>query len=313
MKSNNKWLLWSLGGVSILALLAGAYYLIKRKEDSANKENQDKKNLESGATNTAPSNSSTPSSIPSSTSSSTTSSKPKETSNNTSSTSSTNAPTQTNTNATPPYNLQTPQKVPTDFETLEQVNAFLAWLYQKDRVFFEQMKLPRVEMWMTNVWNQTIYGNPYAVAWAKYGIDYYTENANNLGFFMRNITGAEKIDGGESVFWDSSDISNQKKGRIRMWTNGKLQANLVLENGTESDTWVNFGGWYKIGDKYHLMIGGVNYNVNVFNLTNAFWSILKKAGIYNASTNSYRFSADGIGEQKFSVTADEAYLQDTLL
>jgi hypothetical protein len=312
MKSNNKWLLWSLGGISFLAVIAGAYYLMQGKKDSV--ENQDNKNLGDGVTNTPPIPSPIPSPTPSPTPSPNPTSKPKETSSNTSSTSNTNAPTQTNTNATPPYNLQTPQKVPTDFETLEQVNAFLAWLYQKDRVFFEQMQLPRVEMHIAKVFYQTIYGNPYAVAWAKYGRDYYTENANNLGLLMRTVTGATKIDGGDSVFWDSSNISNEKRGRIRMWTNGKLQANLVIANGKESDTWVSFGGWYKIGDKYHLMIDGVNYIVNVFNLTNAFWSILKKANIYNSSTNSYRFSADGINEEKkFSITTDESFLQDTLL
>ena len=96
-----------------------------------------------------------------------------------------------------------------------------------------------------------------------------------------------------------------------MYTDGKITANAVNAQG--SQTKFVQGGWYKSGNNYMLMIGGENYSVTQNNLSNAFWSILKKAGIFNTSSNSYSAFNGNMGATKFGRSTEGTQLQDGLL
>jgi hypothetical protein len=97
-----------------------------------------------------------------------------------------------------------------------------------------------------------------------------------------------------------------------MYTDGKITANAVNAEGAQ--TKFVQGGWHINGLTFHLMIGGANYSVGLLGLQNEFWNILKKAGIYNASTNGYSaFSASNMSAPKFGLVTDGTMIQDEML
>jgi hypothetical protein len=64
------------------------------------------------------------------------------------------------------------------------------------------------------------------------------------------------------------------------------------------------------------MIGGAEYSSGLLGLRNDFWNILKKAGIFNDSTNTYSafVNADGRGASVFGVNGGEGGIsQDMML
>ena len=209
-----------------------------------------------------------------------------------STTSSTTTPT--------PAPTYTPKSTP--FTSVEQSNAFRKWVNDKDPAFAKEIDLELNKSTTSSMNNETI-----QKAWGKYGDLYYTENASSLGFAMRTTTGATQISGG--VIWKSSDAI--PRGEITMYTDGKITANAINSQGAQ--TKFVQGGWYKSGMTYHLMIGGANYDVGILGLRNAFWSILKKAGIFNDSSNSYSAFSGNVGITKFGLVTDGTRIQDEML
>lgn len=264
-KGSNTWLWWSIGGIATLGLGLGIYYFIKGK-----REEEQAKSLET-----------TPTPPPASTSSTTTQSTP--------------APT-------PTTQVDLPKSTP--FTSIEQSNAFRAWVNAKYPAWAKEEELEMNLKTSSSMNNSTI-----QLAWGKYGDAYYTENATNLNVFMQIASGAKAINGG--VIWKSTD--SVPRGEIVMYTDGKITANAVNAQGAQ--TKFVQGGWYKSGNTYNLMIGGVNYSVGLLGLRDAFWSILKKAGIFNDSTNSYSaFSgADGRNASVFGVNGGEGGIAQDLM
>ena len=195
----------------------------------------------------------------------------------------------------------TPKSTP--FTSVEQSNAFRKWVNEKDPAFAQEIKLDAFLTTATSMNNSTI-----QKAWGKYSDNYYNQNSIALGIQMRSITGAKKIDGG--ISWTSTD--GVPRGVITMYTDGKITANAVNSQGAQ--TKFVQGGWYTLNSiTYNLMIGGENYSVGLFSLKDAFWSILKKAGIYNDSTNSYSAFNGNTGMTKFGLVTDGTLIQDELL
>ncbi len=195
----------------------------------------------------------------------------------------------------------TPKSTP--FTSVEQSNAFRKWVNEKDPAFAQEIKLDAFLTTTTSMNNSTI-----QKAWGKYSNNYYNQNSIALGIQMRSITGAKKIDGG--ISWTSTD--GLPRGVITMYTDGKITANAVNSQGAQ--TKFVQGGWYTLNSiTYNLMIGGENYSVGLFSLKDAFWSILKKAGIYNDSTNSYSAFNGNTGMTKFGLVTDGTLIQDELL
>lgn len=191
----------------------------------------------------------------------------------------------------------------TPFTSVEQSNAFRKWVNEKDPAFAQEIKLDAFLTTATSMNNSTI-----QKAWGKYSDNYYTQNSIALGIQMRSITGAKKIDGG--ISWTSTD--GVPRGVITMYTDGKITANAVNSQGAQ--TKFVQGGWYTLNSiTYNLMIGGENYSVGLFGLKDAFWSILKKAGIFNASTNTYSAFNANMGTTKFGLVTDGTLIQDELL
>jgi len=192
--------------------------------------------------------------------------------------------------------------LPTPFTSVEQSNAFRKWVNDKDPAFAKEIGL---EMNLSNP--NTRNNETIQKAWGKYSDLYYTENASNLGFAMRIATGATQINGG--VIWKSSDAI--PRGEVTMYTDGKITANAINTQGAQ--TKFIQGGWYKSGNTYNLMIGGANYSSGVFGLRNDFWNILKKAGIFNDSNNSYSAFNANLGTTKFGLSTDGTRIQDEML
>lgn len=269
---SNNWLWWSIGGIATLGLGLGVYYFIKSNKDAKAKEEEAKKNASSATTYTPPVY------VP-----------PSTTTTNT---------TATETAPTPTYTLKS-----TPFTSVEQSNAFRAWVNDKDPAFAKEIELEMNKSTTSSMNNDTI-----QKAWGKYSDVYYTDNANALGFLMQTITGGQKIDGG--VEWKSTDAV--PRGEVRMYTDGKITANAVNSQG-EKTKYVQ-GGWYKVGLSYYVMIGGVNYpKVLNVGLRDVFWSILKKAGIYSSDTNSYSAFNANMSTPNFGLTTDGTIQQDELL
>ena len=191
---------------------------------------------------------------------------------------------------------------PTPFTSVEQSNAFRKWVNEKDPAFAKEIDLELNKSTTSSMNNETI-----QKAWGKYGDLYYTENASSLGFAMRTATGATQISGG--VIWKSSDAI--PRGEVTMYTDGKITANAINSQGAQ--TKFIQGGWYKSGSTYYLMIGGANYSSGVFGLRNDFWNILKKAGIFNDSNNSYSAFNANVGTTKFGLVTDGTRIQDEML
>jgi len=209
------------------------------------------------------------------------------------------APTQAPTPT--PETTYTPK--PTPFTSVEQSNAFRMWVNAKYPAFAKEIKL---EMNLSNP--NTMNNSTIQKAWGKYGEQFYTTNALALGFPTQIATGAKSISGG--ILWQST--SGVPRGEITMYTDGKITANAVNEQGGQ--TKFVQGGWHINGFTFHLMIGGANYSVGVLGLQNEFWNILKKAGIYNSSTNSYSsFSGMNMGATKFGNSTEGTKLQDMML
>jgi hypothetical protein len=266
-KGSNNWLWWSIGGIATLGLGLGIYYYIKSAKDAKNEE---QKNNQGGG------------SLPTYT-----------------------PPVTTTTNTTPspapaPAPTYTPK--PTPFTSVEQSNAFRKWVNDKHNDFAREIDLDAFVTSASSINNATI-----QKAWGKYDIEYYTANANALGFIMKTLTGATDMEGG--VVWKSVD--GTPRGEIRMYTDGKITANAVNSQGAQ--TKFVQGGWWYGGLTFHIMIGGENYDVVNVLLNNVFWSVLKKAGIFNASTNSYSAFSGNVGATKFGRITEGTQLQDGLL
>jgi hypothetical protein len=267
---SNNWLWWTIGGVATLGLGIGVYYFVKANKD-AKAEDEKKKSEDKVITPpvtiyTNPTPAPSPSPSP--------------------------APVET-------YPLKS-----TPFTSVEQSNAFRAWVNAKDPAFAKEIDLSPSSTSANSINNEYI-----QKAWGKYSQDFYTTNALALGYGTRLATGANAIEGG--IKWSS--VNANPRGEITMYTDGKITANAVNAQGAQ--TKFVQGGWYISGVTFHLMIGGENYNVGVFNLQNAFWSILKKATIFNSSNNSYSaFNANGnMGAKKFGYPTDGTKLQDVML
>ncbi len=220
----------------------------------------------------------------------------------TSSSSSQSAPASAPTPPPPATEVNLPKSTP--FTSIEQGNAFRQWVNAKDPAYAKSIDLSPMSTSSTSFNNNFI-----QLAWGKYGDAYYTENATNLNVFMQIASGAKAINGG--VIWKSTD--SVPRGEVIMYTDGKITANAVNAQGAQ--TKFVQGGWYKSGNTYNLMIGGVNYSVGLLGLRDAFWSILKKAGIFNDSTNSYSAfnGADGRNASVFGVNGGEGGIAQDLM
>lgn len=192
----------------------------------------------------------------------------------------------------------------TPFTSIEQGNAFRQWVNAKDPAFAK-----KIELSPTSTSSTSFNNNFIQLAWGKYSDAYYTENANNLGYLTQLASGATSINGG--IYWKSTDAI--PRGEVRMYTDGKITANAVNAQGGE--TKFIQGGWYKVGNTYNLMIGGANYAVGRLGLRDAFWSILKKAGIFNDQNNTYSafVNADGRGASVFGVNGGEGGMAQDLM
>jgi len=216
---------------------------------------------------------------------------------------STYVPSTSTPDPSPAPSVETITPKSTLFTSVEQSNAFRKWVNEKDPAFAQEIKLDAFLTTATSMNNSTI-----QKAWGKYSDNYYTQNSIALGIQMRSITGAKKIDGG--ISWTSTD--GVPRGVITMYTDGKITANAVNSQGAQ--TKFVQGGWYTLNSiTYNLMIGGENYSVGLFGLKDAFWSILKKAGIFNASTNTYSAFNANMGTTKFGLVTDGTLIQDELL
>jgi len=270
---SNNWLWWSIGGIATLGLGLGVYYFIKSNKDAKAEEQKKKQTSDGGSTTYTP-----PVYTPPST-------------------------TTTQTNPTPapaPAPTYTPKSTP--FTSVEQSNAFRAWVNAKDPAFAKEIDLDAFATSASSTNNSTI-----QKAWGKYSDAYYTTNSLALGYATRLATGAKSIEGG--IKWTSVDAV--PRGEIVMYTDGKITANAVNSQGAQ--TKFVQGGWYMGGATFRIMIGGENYDVGIFNLQNAFWSILKKANIYNSSNNSYSAFNANTSESKFGLVTDGTRLQDVML
>jgi hypothetical protein len=210
------------------------------------------------------------------------------------------------TNSTPPPITTTQQEVivpkSTPFTSVEQSNAFRKWVNDNYSAFAKEIDLDPFVSTSSSMNNSTI-----QKAWGKLSDVYYTENSSNLGVAMRIATGATSINGG--INWKSSD--SIPRGEITMYTDGKITANGINAQGAQ--TKFVQGGWYKSGTTYYMMIGGANYASGIFNLRNDFWNILKKAGIFNDSTNTYSAFNANMGTTKFGLATDGTRIQDEIL
>lgn len=221
------------------------------------------------------------------------------------------SPSQTNTNQTPaPTPAPTTQEEvivpkPTPFTSVEQSNAFRQWVNENYASFAREIDLDPILSSTSSMNNATI-----QKAWGKLSNEYYTANDNALGIGFRLATNTKNISGG--VTWNSSETN--PRGQITLYTDGKITANAVNAQGVQSK--FRQGGWYKSGSNFKFAIAGENQSVGLFNVQNAFWSILKKAGIYNDSSNSYSSFADANGGEDlvFGVNGGEGGMaQDMML
>ena len=270
---SNNWLWWSIGGIATLGLGLGIYYFTKSNKEAKAEEQKKKQTSGGGSTTYTP-----PVYTPPST-------------------------TTTQTNPTPapaPAPSYTPKSTP--FTSVEQSNAFRTWVNAKDPAFAKEIDLDAFATSASSMNNSTI-----QKAWGKYSDAYYTTNSLALGYATRLATGSKAIDGG--IKWDSVDAV--PRGEIVMYTDGKITANAVNSQGAQ--TKFVQGGWYMSGVTFRIMIGGENYDVGILNLQNAFWSILKKAGIYSSSSNSYSAFNANTSESKFGLVTDGTRLQDVML
>lgn len=206
--------------------------------------------------------------------------------------------------STQPPSTQTYVMKSTPFTSVEQSNAFRKWVNEKDPAFAKEIDLSASATSASSMNNEYI-----QKAWGKYSDMYYTENANHLGYFMQLTSGAKPIDGG--VVWKS--IDSVPRGEVFMYTDGKISANAVNAQGQKTK-YVQ-GGWYYSNLKYYIMIGGKNYDVLNVGLKNVFWTILKTAGIFNDSTNTYSSftNADGRGGMVFGVNGGEGGIAQDLM
>jgi hypothetical protein len=211
-------------------------------------------------------------------------------------------PTSSNT-STPPAPAPAPSYTPksTPFTSVEQSNAFRTWVNAKDPTFAREIDLDASASSASSMNNSTI-----QKAWGKYSEAYYTANSLALNG-AKFVTGSKAIEGG--IKWTSVDAV--PRGEIVMYTDGKITANAVNSQGGQ--TKFVQGGWYISGLTFNLMIGGANYSVGAFSLKDAFWSILKKAGIYNSSSNNYSAFNANMGDTKFGLVTDGTKLQDVML
>ena len=276
---SNNWLWWSIGGIATLGLGLGVYYFVKANKDAKAEEEKKKASGGGGTTYTPP------------------------------------VTTYTNPSPSPspspspaPAETYTPKSTP--FASVEQSNAFRKWVNAKDPSFAKEIDLDASASSASSMNNSTI-----QKAWGKYSDVYYTENAENLGFGgvfgygIQLTLGWKPLENNSGVLWKSVDAT--PRGEIRMYTDGKITANAVNAQGAQ--TKIVQGGWYKSGDNYMLLIGGENYSVSRNNLSNAFWSILKKAGIYNNSSQSYSAFNSNMSTTKFGMITDGTRLQDVML
>ncbi len=193
----------------------------------------------------------------------------------------------------------------TPFTSIEQSNAFRAWVNAKDPAWANANQLEMNLKTSSSMNNSTI-----QLAWGKFSDAYYSANATNLNWGMQIASGAKAINGG--VMWKSTD--SVPRGEVIMYTDGKITANAVNAQGAQ--TKFVQGGWYKNGSTYYIMIAGLNQSVGLLGLRDAFWTILKKAGIFNDSNNSYSafVNADGRGASVFGVNGGEGGIsQDMML
>ena len=280
-KGSNNWLWWSIGGIATLGLGLGIYYFIKSNKDAKAEEEKKKASGGGGTTYTPPV---------------TTYTNPSP------------SPSPSPSPAPAPAETYTPKSTP--FASVEQSNAFRKWVNAKDPAFAKGIDLDASASSASSMNNSNI-----QKAWGKYSDVYYTENAENLGFGgvfgygTQLVLGWKPLENNSGILWKSVDAT--PRGEIRMYTDGKITANAVNAQG--SQTKFVQGGWYKSGNNYMLMIGGENYSVTQNNLSNAFWSILKKAGIFNTSSNSYSAFNGNMGATKFGRSTEGTQLQDGLL
>lgn len=267
-KGSNNWLWWSIGGVATLGLGLGIYYYLQTK-----KEEERKKQEELNKQNDKPNPTPTPAPTP--------------------------APT-----PTPTTEVDLPKSTP--FTSVEQSNAFRAWVNSKYPDYAKDKKL---EMNLSNP--NTMNNSTIQLAWGKFSDAYYTDNAGSLNLLtLPLVTGANKISGG--LQWKSTD--DTPRGEVTMYTDGKITANAV--NSQLAQTKFVQGGWYKIGSTYHFMIGGKNYDVGILGVRDTFWNIIKQAGIYNDATNSYSAfngRSGNLGKTKFGLVTDGTEIQDEIL
>jgi hypothetical protein len=215
----------------------------------------------------------------------------------------TTTPTPSPTSTPSPTPAPTYEPKPTPFTSVEQSNAFRMWVNAKYPAFAKEIDLTASVSSASSMNNATI-----QKAWGKYGEQFYTTNALALGIATQLATGAKAINGG--IQWQSTNAV--PRGEITMYTDGKITANAVNAEGAQ--TKFVQGGWHINGLTFHLMIGGANYSVGLLGLQNEFWNILKKAGIYNVSTNGYSaFSATNMSAPKFGLVTDGTAIQDEML
>lgn len=214
-----------------------------------------------------------------------------------------------NTSPTPSPVTTTQEEVivpkPTPFTSVEQSNAFRQWVNENYNTFAKEIDLDPILSSTTSMNNATI-----QKAWGKLSNEYYTANSNALGLGFRLATNTKSISGG--VTWFSSETN--PRGQVTMYTDGKITANAVNAQGVQSK--FRQGGWYKSGSNFKFAIAGEDQSVGLFNVQNAFWNILKKAGIFNDSTNTYSSfaNADGRDDIVFGVNGGEGGIaQDMML
>jgi hypothetical protein len=215
-----------------------------------------------------------------------------------------NPPVNTNTNPSPspsPSPAETYPLKSTPFTSTDQSNAFRAWVNAKDPAFANKIELEMNKSNPKTMNNETI-----QKAWAKFSDMYYSENFTYLSKVV-GTSGIVKTDGG--ILWKSVDSA--PRGEINMFTDGKITVNAVNANGAQ--TKFNQGGWYVSGNQYKIRIDKEDYSVGTSDITNAFWSILKKAGIYNNSSQSYSAFNSNMSTTKFGMITDGTNLQDVML
>jgi len=213
-------------------------------------------------------------------------------------------PVNTNPNPSPspsPSPTTTYTQKSTPFTSVDQSNAFRKWVNEKDPAFAKEIDL---EMNKTN--SSSMNNSTIQKAWGKFSDMYYSDNFTYLSKVV-GTSGIVKTEGG--ILWKSVDSA--PRGEINMFTDGKITVNAVNANGVQ--TKFNQGGWYVSGNQYKIRIDKEDYSVGTSDITNAFWSILKKAGIYNNSSQSYSAFNSNMSTTKFGMITDGTRLQDVIL